>query len=330
MPCPTCCKQSGFKVVRNGSTADSPLLGKFCGSTLPSPVFPQSNQLYLRFKSDYSLAMDGFEATWTSSPQGCGGTLYGDHGSFASPNYPGTYPNGTHCEWAVNAPRGRVVTVTFNQISIDDEGSCERNYLKLYNGPDASSALVGAYCGTQTNLNKATSDDVNPAHASVLIQRSAPGSEKCSRIREVLQDQRSAPGSEKCSRVREVLQGQRSAPGSEKCSRVREVLQDQRSAPGSEKCSRVREVLQGQRSAPGSDNWSRVREVLQDQRSAPGSENWSRVREVLQGQRSAPGSENCSRETDIAPYTSSSHQLYFVFSAQSAALPSGFRLIWTS
>lgn len=138
--------------VRNGSTADAPLLGKFCGPSVPSPVFPQSNQLYLRFKSDPSNSRDGFDATWTSSPKGCGGTLSGGHGSFASPNFPGTYPNGTHCEWAVTAPRGRVVTVTFAQISIDDEGSCQNNYLKVYDGPDASSPFVGAYCGLETNI----------------------------------------------------------------------------------------------------------------------------------------------------------------------------------
>ncbi|TKS88119.1 Cubilin 460 kDa receptor [Collichthys lucidus] len=56
--------------IRNGSTANSPLIGRFCGSTLPSPIFPQSNLLYLRFKSDFSHARDGFEATWTSSPHG--------------------------------------------------------------------------------------------------------------------------------------------------------------------------------------------------------------------------------------------------------------------
>ncbi|TNN61141.1 Cubilin [Liparis tanakae] len=138
--------------IRNGSTADSPLIGRFCGSTLPSPVFPQSNLLYLRFKSDYSMSRDGFEATWTSSPQGCGGTLSGEHGSFTSPNYPGTYPNGTHCEWAIVAPRGRVVTVTFAQISIDDPGDCQNNFLKLYDGPDASTQPAGPYCGVETNI----------------------------------------------------------------------------------------------------------------------------------------------------------------------------------
>ncbi|XP_047205867.1 cubilin [Girardinichthys multiradiatus] len=138
--------------IRNGSTADSQLIGRFCGQALPSPIFPHFNQLYLRFKSDFSAARDGFDATWTSSTHGCGGILYGDHGSFSSPEYPGSYPNNTHCEWSVKAPRGRVVTITFAQISIDDPGDCQNNFLKLYDGPDTSSPPVGPYCGVETNI----------------------------------------------------------------------------------------------------------------------------------------------------------------------------------
>lgn len=82
---------------------------------------------------------------------GCGGILYGDHGSFSSPNYPGTYSNGTRCEWGILAPRGRVVTVTFAQISIDDPGDCQNNFLKLYDGPDTSSLPAGPYCGVVRN-----------------------------------------------------------------------------------------------------------------------------------------------------------------------------------
>ncbi|KAF6722152.1 Cubilin [Oryzias melastigma] len=138
--------------VRNGSTANSPLIGRFCGSTLPNPIFPQSNTLYLHFRSDFSSVRDGFDVTWTSSPYGCGGMLYGDHGSLSSPNYPGTYPNQSHCEWNIMAPRGRVVTVTFGQMSIDDPGDCQNNFLKLYDGPDSSSLPVGPYCGVETNI----------------------------------------------------------------------------------------------------------------------------------------------------------------------------------
>lgn len=144
--------QYDYLEIRNGSTANSPLIDRLCGGILPNPIFPASNQLYLRFKSDFSNARDGFEATWTSSPQGCGGTLVGDHGSFTSPNYPDTYSNNTHCEWLIRAPRGRLVTVTFEQFSISDPGDCQNNYLKLYDGPDSSTLPVGPYCGPETNI----------------------------------------------------------------------------------------------------------------------------------------------------------------------------------
>lgn len=70
------CWLSVVSQIRNGSTADSPLMERLCGSTLPSPIFPQSNLLYLRFKSDFSNARNGFEATWTSSPHGQNWTVY--------------------------------------------------------------------------------------------------------------------------------------------------------------------------------------------------------------------------------------------------------------
>lgn len=56
--------------VRNGSDAQSPLLGRFCGRAVPSPIFPSSHVLYLRFRSDFAGARDGYEITWTSSPSG--------------------------------------------------------------------------------------------------------------------------------------------------------------------------------------------------------------------------------------------------------------------
>lgn len=36
------------------------------------------------------------------------------------------------------------------------------------------------------------------------------------------------------------------------------------------------------------------------------------------------------QETNIAPFTASSHEVFVVFHAQSATLPSGFRLTWSS
>ncbi|XP_040403063.1 cubilin [Cygnus olor] len=141
-----------FLEVRNGSDVQSPLLGRFCGNIVPSPIFPKNHVVYLRFKSDISVAHDGYEITWTSSSSGCGGTLYGSTGTFASPSYPATYQNNTDCEWAITAPKGRIVTVNFDFISIDDPGDCSNNYLILYNGPDASYPPAGPYCGMDTNI----------------------------------------------------------------------------------------------------------------------------------------------------------------------------------
>uniref|UniRef100_A0A8B9TKW5 Cubilin n=1 Tax=Anas platyrhynchos TaxID=8839 RepID=A0A8B9TKW5_ANAPL len=141
-----------FLEVRNGSNVQSPLLGRFCGNLVPSPIFPKNHVVYLRFKSDISVARDGYEITWTSSSSGCGGTLYGSSGTFASPSYPATYQNNTDCEWAITAPKGRIVTVNFDFISIDDPGDCSNNYLILYNGPDASYPPAGPYCGMDTNI----------------------------------------------------------------------------------------------------------------------------------------------------------------------------------
>ncbi|XP_015441120.1 cubilin isoform X1 [Pteropus alecto] len=141
-----------FLEVRNGSDSSSPLLGTYCGTLLPNPIFSQNNELYLRFKSDGATSRRGYEIIWTSSPSGCGGTLYGDSGSFTSPGYPGTYPNHTHCEWAIIAPSGRLVTVSFYFISIDDPGDCVQNYLILFDGPDVNSPSSGPYCGADTNI----------------------------------------------------------------------------------------------------------------------------------------------------------------------------------
>ncbi|KAM8810851.1 cubilin [Eudromia elegans] len=141
-----------FLEVRNGSDVRSPLLGRFCGNTVPSPIFPKNHVVYLRFKSGASVARDGYEITWTSSPSGCGGMLYGSTGSFTSPGYPATYQNNTDCAWTITVPTGPTVTVNFDFINIDDPGDCSSNYLILYSGPDASYPSIGPYCGMDTNI----------------------------------------------------------------------------------------------------------------------------------------------------------------------------------
>ncbi|XP_069815839.1 cubilin [Dendropsophus ebraccatus] len=133
--------------VRNGSSRHSPLLGQYCGTALPDPIFPKNNLLHLLFKSDVLTSGNGYEITWTSSPKGCGGTFSGDHGSFTSPGYPASYSNNTDCEWTISAPLGRAVAISFAAFSIDDPGDCGRNYLQIYEGAAPTSPPIRTLCG---------------------------------------------------------------------------------------------------------------------------------------------------------------------------------------
>ncbi|XP_067863171.1 cubilin [Heptranchias perlo] len=143
--------------IRNGTDSNGQVLDRFCGRTLPNPIFPNFHALTLYFRSDVLTNHSGFEITWTSSPNGCGGTLFGSNGSFYSPNYPATYDNNTDCEWIIVAPIGRVVTINFLFFNINDPGDCIKNYLRLYDGPDSSSPPIGPYCGGESNIAPFTS-----------------------------------------------------------------------------------------------------------------------------------------------------------------------------
>ena len=50
--------------IRDGHTADSPLLGKFCGYKIPEDIQAKSNKMYVKFVSDSSVQKAGFAASF--------------------------------------------------------------------------------------------------------------------------------------------------------------------------------------------------------------------------------------------------------------------------
>uniref|UniRef100_A0A4W6DZH6 CUB domain-containing protein n=1 Tax=Lates calcarifer TaxID=8187 RepID=A0A4W6DZH6_LATCA len=122
--------------VRDGRTETDPLIGKYCGSTLPAPMTSSSNFLWIRFRSDSSV-----------SRAACGGTLSGT-GQLRSPYHPNAYPHNKVCEWVINQPQGYVVTLNF--LSFDVEGgSCRFDFVEVRDGSLSSSPLLGKFCGIQ-------------------------------------------------------------------------------------------------------------------------------------------------------------------------------------
>ncbi|XP_072174323.1 cubilin-like [Diadema setosum] len=137
--------------VYNGSDSSAPIIGTFCGNTVPPPIFASGNELYIRFITDSSITYGGFDATFTSAAvQGCGGQLMGRHGSFTSPMHPGEYPASQTCDWNIEVPAGgQSVTLSFTNFAVEGtEGECAQDRLEVYDGTDASAPLFGRYCGT--------------------------------------------------------------------------------------------------------------------------------------------------------------------------------------
>jgi len=55
---------------RNGGSQLSPLIGKYCGTTIPTVIPSMSNHLFLHFVSDSSLRRRGFRITWDGTATG--------------------------------------------------------------------------------------------------------------------------------------------------------------------------------------------------------------------------------------------------------------------
>ncbi|KAL9979309.1 hypothetical protein ACROYT_G016957 [Oculina patagonica] len=53
-----------YVVIRDGNEKTAPLIGRYCGKTLPGPVKASAQSLYIMFHSDDLDAFKGFKAEW--------------------------------------------------------------------------------------------------------------------------------------------------------------------------------------------------------------------------------------------------------------------------
>ena len=131
--------------VREGGSPQSPLIGRYCGRNLPLPVTSIGNQLFVRFRSDFSVASSGFRARYQTL---CGGTWTNPSGMIQSPNYPSPYPGSKECVYVIALPAGKAVRMDF--LSFDIEGSgrnCIYDFIEVRDGDTANSTLIGRFCG---------------------------------------------------------------------------------------------------------------------------------------------------------------------------------------
>ncbi|XP_059163658.1 dorsal-ventral patterning tolloid-like protein 1 [Physella acuta] len=67
-----------------------------------------------------------------------------------SPNYPHTYPASSTCFWRIPSVPKKVTTITFLDLKIETDESCQYDYLKVYNGSSDTAPLLQRYCGSYT------------------------------------------------------------------------------------------------------------------------------------------------------------------------------------
>ncbi|XP_050485193.1 bone morphogenetic protein 1-like [Bombus huntii] len=140
--------------IYDGDSPDSHVLGKFCGTKEPHPILATGNQMYMVFKSDASVQRKGFLATHSTA---CGGHLIAttevkhlySHAKYGTHNY----DHRTDCDWAIEAPPGKNVHLTFVTFQLESESDCNYDFVEVYSGLDTSGLLYGRYCGNSNTTD---------------------------------------------------------------------------------------------------------------------------------------------------------------------------------
>lgn len=139
--------------IREGGTPQSPLIGRYCAQNIPLPILSQGNQLFVRFRSDYSVASSGFRARYETGTvfldkslrkksnlichfnfffQVCGGAWSASSGMIQSPNYPAPYPSNKECIYVIGLDPGKAVRLDFLNFDVEGSADCRFDYLEVH------------------------------------------------------------------------------------------------------------------------------------------------------------------------------------------------------
>lgn len=74
-------------------------------------------------------------------------------GTIISPTYPGVYPKAMSCNYQFIGKAGQRIRIEMRDFDLFFGGPhCPFDYVRIYDGLDNSSAVIGTYCGQQRNL----------------------------------------------------------------------------------------------------------------------------------------------------------------------------------
>ncbi|GBP77687.1 Dorsal-ventral patterning tolloid-like protein 1 [Eumeta japonica] len=81
-------------------------------------------------------------------------------GALVSPTYPGVYPKDIVCNYQFVGQPGQRIRLEFRDFDLFFGGPhCPFDWVRVFDGPDNTSAVIGTYCGQQRNLVLYSSDE---------------------------------------------------------------------------------------------------------------------------------------------------------------------------
>nr|XP_054752702.1 extracellular serine proteinase-like [Lytechinus pictus] len=134
--------------VYDGASPSDHVLGKLCGTTLPGDLTSTGPNMLLVFESDFIITGGGFSANYDIIELGvCGGIISSSVALLTSPNYPDNYGNNADCSFTIHAPVGQTITLTFDDIDIEDHVSCSSDAVEVHDG-DMHGPYLEKVCGS--------------------------------------------------------------------------------------------------------------------------------------------------------------------------------------
>ncbi|KAL9973899.1 hypothetical protein ACROYT_G020406 [Oculina patagonica] len=148
--CNTSCA-CDFLEVRAGTTSEGKLIGKFCGSIPPSPIYVSGSDIWIRFVTNKLLNNKGFRASYKAIndlADECpwNKTFTAHRGYINSPRFALDYPGNMECIWRIHVPEKHRVSFKF-LAPLNFDPNCT-DFLEIRDGLHGSNPLLNRCCGS--------------------------------------------------------------------------------------------------------------------------------------------------------------------------------------
>ncbi|KAI4498132.1 hypothetical protein M0802_006618 [Mischocyttarus mexicanus] len=132
--------------IYDGDSTNSPLIGRYCGTSMPPTIKSTSNIVVIVFMSDWSYESEGFSLSYDII---CGGEFTELTGVITSPMYPNPYHSSRTCTYEIMLPSSKGIVLSI--LDLDLEGTsndCYFDSLEIFDGDSENSTSLAVLCNT--------------------------------------------------------------------------------------------------------------------------------------------------------------------------------------